>query len=129
MSVGPCRASAWAAEQDASNDAGAKQPRRWIEQRGDSEELLGERRVAFGGGEQSVEIGVGHPSRARKVSWYLRQGEICVHRESPGDVDRLRGGAEEPSGQIRVAFGEAVAQRDGLHRRDGHALAINGVEA
>src|SRR5882757_11085076 len=103
--------------------------RRWIEQRGDSEELFGERRVAFRGGEQSVEIGVGHPRRARKLAWYLRQGEIRVHGEPPGDVNGLRGGAEEPSGQIRVALGETVAQRDGLQCRDRHALAVNWVEA
>jgi hypothetical protein len=47
----------------------------------------------------------------------------------PGHVDRLRGGPEEPPGQVTVAAGQGVLQRGCLQRGHRHAQGVRRVGA
>jgi hypothetical protein len=66
-------------------------------------QLFGDNDVGLGGGLKPVDVSVGEAQRQWSGAFDLGQVEITANRESPGDPDRFRRGAEIASRQAILA--------------------------
>ena len=75
------RASPQVADQDTPHYGRPEQSRGRVLEGGNSQELLGHRRVAFGRGQHLVDIGIDDPDGQRPWSLYLGQGQVGADRQ------------------------------------------------
>ena len=77
-------------------------------------------------------VPVGERDAARPRPDGLRVGEVAADREPPRHGDQRGGGPVVVAGGVggrRAVPVQGLAERDGLHRGDGHALSVDRVEA
>ena len=121
----PARARA---SQDACHDRRPQHVRRRLAHPHHGHERAGHPRVVLGRRPQAPQVGVDEAHRSRAVRLDLGQRQVRAHREAPRVVDRAARCAEEAAGEVVRAALQALAERDRLGRRHGHALTVGGVE-